>query len=67
MLPKLQNTQQSPALGLCRVPQPRQVQKNMQASVGIVSTLALPQAGQVSVLSRTSFTAFESTPGNRRW
>jgi len=30
----------------------------MQASVGIVSVLALPQAGQVSTLSRTVVTAF---------
>jgi hypothetical protein len=37
---------------LLRAPQAWQYQKNRQASVGMVSALAYPQAGQVRVLSR---------------
>jgi hypothetical protein len=44
---------------LLRVPQAGQCQKNMQASVGMVSALKWRHAGQVIVLVRTgSLTVF---------
>jgi len=56
MLPKLQNTQQSPAFGFRRTPQPGQCQKKRQASVGIVSRVFAAQSGQVSTLRRAGAT-----------
>jgi len=47
-LPYEQKTQQSPGRGLRTAPQDGQSWKYRQASVGIVSSVDCPQAGQVS-------------------
>jgi hypothetical protein len=48
MVPKLQKTQQSPGFGLSIVPQPAHSKKNTHALIGISSSLAAPQCGQVT-------------------
>ena len=49
IVPKEQNTQQSPAFGFNSAPQPLQSYKNWQESVGIVSVARWPHSGQVIV------------------
>jgi len=50
--PYEQKTQHVPGFGRSRTPQVAHWYTTMQASVGIVSRRAAPQAGQVSVDSR---------------